>query len=221
MCILRCVRSYGIRRWGGSVLITSTIISTQPFSSGLYLSSRGPHVFSYVFFSSWLRHSLACHTGVTYVRIARGAWPSRGKQFCPPLLCPLSSSRMDLSLLSFVASTFLFQLEVRMIGTLTGELVVLWWLDGAPQLLWQYCGRQRPSRGDPRGSDGPTSWEVSCAVRQSCQRTSTPSRALWLSVSFTRLVLLFWILYCHFGAGHARTAPRRCSVTGIRTLFRR
>ena len=35
------------------------------------------------------------------------------------------------------------------------------------------------------------------------------------------LGLLFWVLYFHFGAGHARTAPRRCSITRIRTLFRR
>ena len=33
-------------------------------------------VFSCVFYSSWLlRHRLACHTGVTNVRIAREAWP--------------------------------------------------------------------------------------------------------------------------------------------------
>ena len=60
---------------GVSVLFTSTKISTQPLSSGVYLSSWGPHVFSCVSFSSWLRHRLACHTSVTDVRIARGAWP--------------------------------------------------------------------------------------------------------------------------------------------------
>ena len=49
----------------------------------------------------------------------------------------------------------------------------------------------------------------------------SPTWVLWVSVSFTRLALLFWILYRHFGAGHARTAPRRCSINRIRTLFRR
>ena len=71
------------------------------------------------------------------------------------------------------------------------ELVVLWWVDGTPQLLCNIVDDNDRLAAIQEDQTARESWEASCTVRQSCQRTLTPSRALWMSVSFTRLVLLF------------------------------
>ena len=69
-CILRCVSSYGIRRWGVRFRLRQSFrLNLSVPSASILLGSR----FSCFCHSSWLRHRLACHTGDTNVRIARGA----------------------------------------------------------------------------------------------------------------------------------------------------